>query len=628
MSFFACALQMDAEHVSPSFRTQIENARFCRDRQLAWYPALGFLAVVDLDGGGIQPVVARVGQAIAVGVIRLDNRAELARRMDCEVRGMGDLELAMRFLLRDSGARVDEMLGDFAFVVWDPSTRRLMAVRDTFGVRTLYHAGPRNGLMAFCSRAEPLASGDQYDVKYLVDRIAYCRSDPERTVYSGVRAVPPASLLHLRHGAHALTTYWSATDAQTTSRPLGSTEDQVVEFRSLLIEAVRLRLGDGPHTWSHLSGGLDSSSVVSVAQWLEHSGSVQHGLGGTVTYTDPLGTGADEREYSDAVVGAYQVRNELVPHRVSRLDALFDPPTLDQPNRPYPAAARDRAAARIVTQADGQVLLTGIGGDNLLLGTMFFFADWLVTGQLRMAIREMAHRAAIGRVSFWKLASANAVLPLIPEPLRRVLMLYRPHAAPYWLTSRIARDFDVGARTSESQFYRGRYSHKYSDALATTVAAIPSTTRLGPLEDMLDVRHPYLHRPLVDFALGLSPEMCVRAHERKWMLRESMRGILPEFVRTRVGKGNSEGLDVWSLSNEQRHLTRLLRNPILAQLGCIDPLRLRTTIDGIIQGRENPEFLQSKVSRTFEVEMWLQLRAGRWTADGMQSEPNETRNVA
>jgi asparagine synthase (glutamine-hydrolysing) len=144
------------------------------------------------------------------------------------------------------------------------------------------------------------------------------------------------------------------------------------------------------------------------------------------------------------------------------------------------------------------------------------------------------------------------------------------------------------------------------------VAAIGDSLAVGVIEDALDVRHPYLYRPLVEFALRLPPELCARPHERKWVLREAMRDILPEAVRTRIGKGVTTGLFAWSTANQQKLLDPLLQDPILADLGVIDGAELRRWFVAAQHERNNRQMLSSTVQFTLAVEAWLQVRSGRW----------------
>lgn len=613
MSLFVCGIQSEGHRVPESFRRSVEASSWCEGRVLRWHSAHGFLGAVDVGAPGPAPGIVRLGPVVGIGVARLDNRAEVARWCPSSDGGESDLALAVRYVARDLGARVGKLLGDFAFVVWDPTCRTLLAARDTFGVRKLFHADLSADVMAFASHASLLATGREYDLEFLSQRVAQVRPDADRTVYRGVAAVPPASLVSIRGARRTSLTYWTAADAQSMEAPTLDAGQLCERFRALLIEAVQVRLSGG-ETWSHLSGGLDSSSVVSIAQTLALRGAVAHGLAGTVTYTDSLGTGADEREYSDAVVAAYGVRNELVPHRGHAAALLEDPPVLDQPNLPFTMAVRDRAAGRVVAGTGGRVLLTGEGGDSLVAGTMFFFADWMTSGRLRQAVKEMAHRSALGRVSFWKLAYENALLPAMPRSLRRMLTRAKVGSIPPWIPRVVVERFGLVSRSMLDDVYGGPLGGKYAHAVAATIAAIPLSTVLGPLDDLVDLRHPYLHRPLVELALSLPPELCVRPHARKWILREAMRGILPEAVRTRVGKGALDGLNLWSLVHDRPRVDGLLRDPMLAQLGCIELPVLRRILDDVRSGRASHEGWRDLINTMLDVEMWLQLRAGRWAA--------------
>jgi asparagine synthase (glutamine-hydrolysing) len=622
VTVFACTIRTDASPVPRDFRRRIENAPFCRGRSLHWHHRPGFIGVVSSDPGNSAGRFASLGTTTAVGAVRLDNRDELRRLVGCRDVRVSDLELILRALAdssTDLEACVARILGDFAFVAWDAATGDVIAARDAFGVKKLYHAAPEPGVLAFSSRAELLVSSDAYDTAYLAARLAERPVDPERTAYVGVLAVPGATILRLVNDRLRASTFWSPYEVARNELSARSDGDYIEAFRTLLIESVRLRLDDAQHTWSHLSGGLDSSSVVSIAEWLTQRGMISHGLAGTVSFIDPLRTGADEKEYSDAVVDRYRVRNEAISHNVSWRDVVRDPPHFDQPNRSFPFGTRDRRAASIIRSSGGHVLLTGIGGDHLVLNTMFFFADWIARGAVLPALRDMLHRAAVGRVSFWELAFKNAVLPLLPGPVRRaVLPDTEGGAVTPWV-----RTGTLGRRRSGApqidQFYGGRLRHKYADAMAATIAALPPAMPDRFAEDLLELRHPYLYRPLVELALRLPPEICVRPHARKWILREAMRGILPESVRTRVGKGSGQGLVCRSLLHDRLLVDRLLHDPILEQLGCVDGARLREAVTAVESDHRATSWLSVRAHIALDVELWLQLRAGRWAADDSQS---------
>jgi asparagine synthase (glutamine-hydrolysing) len=234
----------------------------------------------------------------------------------------------------------------------------------------------------------------------------------------------------------------------------------------------------------------------------------------------------------------------------------------------------------------------------------------------------MAHRAALGRVSFWELAYENALMPVLPRSVRRLLTRRKVGSIPSWIPRNVASRFSVASRSMLDGVYGGPLGGKYAAANVSAIEGIPFTKPLSPLEEVVDVRHPYLHRPLVELALRLPPELCVRPHARKWILREAMRGVLPEVVRTRVGKGSMDGLHVHSLVHDGPQLDRLLRDPILAQLGCLDLAVLRRVLDEVRHGRAAHKGWRNLINNMLDVELWLQLRSGRWAAAASQSTRN------
>ena len=615
MRMFAGAIRLDGGPAPTSFRAAVRGAPYCKEQPLNWVTTDGLLAVVGPAHGACPPAIVRSGPVTVVGVARIDNRADMLAWLGDVDRSLSDLALAGEVALRRGVSGVARLLGDFAFVVWEADTRTLIAARDTFGVKQLYYATPSPGVVTFSSRAELLAQGDDYNMEYLAAWISYCGALPGLTVFRGVHALPAASVLRWNRMAPVVSRYWNPFDAQARDQVPMSDDEQCDAFRGLLVDAVRDRLSNAGTTWSHLSGGLDSSSVVSTAQWLVERGTIPRGLSGTITFVDPIDSAANERMYSDAVVDRYQLPNVQIPHQLDRHELLANPPLCDQPqSASYGIAVREGHVAETLKRMAASVLLTGLGGDNLVLGTMFFFADWIATGHIAQAVREMAHRSAVGRVSFWELVWQNAVMPLIPNGIRARLVSRPELTVPDWVSRSLVRRYELRRRTGVQPVYGARRGAAFAHAQASMVESIPLGLADGEVGEVVDIRHPYLHRPLVELTLRLAPEMCVRPYAHKWILREATRGMLPELVRTRVGKSNGGGLTSWSLAHEQRVVEALLRDSILADLGLIDVHRIRSAVGSARRGGHHEESVSARVQLTLDVELWLQVRAGRWAS--------------
>jgi asparagine synthase (glutamine-hydrolysing) len=242
---------------------------------------------------------------------------------------------------------------------------------------------------------------------------------------------------------------------------------------------------------------------------------------------------------------------------------------------------------------------------------MVFFADWLAKGRIEAALREMARWAVLGRVSFWDLAYRNAVLPMLPRKLLPRVLRDQGQMPP-WVSVTAARQYRLRERTFAAATYTGRWGDKYHHAIVTSLIGIGRLMDYGIIGDSLQVRHPYLYRPLVEFALRLPPDLCTRPQARKWLLREAMRGILPEVVRQRIGKGTTAGLCGWTLTAQRALLEPLAKRSILAELGLVDQRKLSAAFDTVPHQPHRRDQLHATLLTTLIIEAWLQMRSGRW----------------
>ena len=610
MRLFVCLIAPEGQRLPGPLQRRYELVARSRGLKYQWRQSGCVAVLVAGDDSDRHSLVATYGGCIAAGMVRLDNRAALEQWAGCRGGHLRDLELVLRTVARHGAKYVPQFLGDFAFVVWNGSTRTAVAAVDPFALKKLYYT-ERDGTFAFSSRAEALALEEGYDAQYLAELVAICSPSPELSVFPGIRPVPDATIAALARGKVTLQQYWSPNEFEPEPAGQVSAREAAEVCRQLLTDAVRLRLSAGGGVWAQLSGGLDSSSIVSITQRLVKQGAAAYGLAGTVTYTDRQGTATDEREYSNAIANLSHVRNVTIVDPPIWYDATYEPPHTDQPGFSLPFYPREQRLRGIVRGAGGRVLLTGIGGDELFTGTMLFFADWVARGRLLAAVLEMARRAATGHVSFWTLAYLNAVLPLLPRAVLHRLLRDEGQTPP-WMPQATTQRYGLRERTFVVSTYAGRIGHKYHDAIATNVGGIGRGMDIGTLGDDLDVRHPFLYRPLVEFALRLPPELLVRPHARKWILREAMRGILPEQVRTRVGKGTPVELFVESLTAQRSLLEPLVQHPILADLGVVDGSKLRAAFDAAPREPHRKDQQHATLALTLVVEAWLQMRSGRW----------------
>jgi len=603
---FACVAAAPGAALPPGLRARLAAAVAAPGNAAAALDGDGFAAVASTEPDALRPLLARRGARLAAGDVRLDNRAEVAAWGGVRAGRASDLELVLAAYAARGAGCLDGVLGDFSLVLWDGDRGTLTAARDPFGVKPLFLARQGDALL-LSNRAAPLAREGELDEEWAADFLVGAMAPPGRTVWAGVQAVAPGEVATWRAGALSRRRFWSAADfaPAEAADERGATET----FRGLLEEAVRVRTEGGVPVWSQLSGGLDSSSVVSVAQKLAGAGRGP-GIAGTVTLVESLGDG-DERTYSDTVVRRWGVRNETLVDPWAWQDDGLPPERTDEPRSHYPFWARDRAMAAMVRRAGGRVLLSGQGPDHYLAGNLGFVTDLLAAGRVRAALRELVRFSVAARQSFWTGLGRHAVDPFLPAWLK--LRRARPHEQlPEWLDPGFVRRLEVARRLPLVRHLAApRGGSFFAHQVAAELEGLSGFLERGPFEDGIEMRYPFLHRPLVEHSLRLPPGLRIRPGGGKHVLREAMRGILPEEVRTRRGKGGIDARLLWALNREWPRLEALLRDPEIARRGWVRADALRAATARARQGEVTSlPFLLCSLS----LETWLSVRAGRWEA--------------
>ena len=572
-------------------------ARMPRDVELESIIEGPFAVVAASGARTIRPLVGRYRSLIGAGDVRLDNRAEVLRLSGGVGDTCSDLQLVLAAIDACGADIVQKLHGDFAFVAWDARAQKIIAARDAFGVKSLF-LRRTGGLLVFSSRAATLATSESYDVSYLRDFLFGLPDPGMRTAFSEVKRLEAGTVFQQRGTGDTMRRYWSAENF-TPAREADERES-VAQFRELFASAVKERVDTRAGTWAQLSGGLDSSAVVSVAEGIVGRGS----LSGTVTVVDTLGSG-DERTFSELVVQQYGVRNEQVRDSWAWEDAGRGFVATDEPNSLYPFAQRDLRMRSVVQSNQARVLLSGFGADHYLFGNLSYIPDMILSGRFVAAAREIAGWSLARQQSFWTMARRHAIAPLLGRGSvgKRTA---DTASFPRWLgdAARVTLDFNR-IYNSSALLQRGRMFVNYT---AREMASIPSWVQRDGFEDGMEVRYPFLSRPLVEFSLQLPVHLRVQPFARKRVLREAMRGILPEQIRTRQSKGGIDARILWSMQRENGFLRSLLHEPILADLGVLDGAELRSAVDEARRGvKHNVVMLMSALS----LETWLAVRSGR-----------------
>ena len=576
-----------------------------------WRVAFGHrrLSIIDLSPAGHQPMVhGPSGLAVCYnGEIynHLELRAELA---GCghEFRSHSDTEVLLHAWLEWGPDALPRLNGMFAFVLLDPrGGGTLHAVRDRFGVKPLYYARV-NDTIAFASEIKQLRSLPGFvpclDEAVARDYLAFGLVDhTSRTFDAGIsqlrggeRAVLPLDDAELPLQIQR----WYDLRPETFT---GSPADAAQEFRRRLADSVRLRLRADVQVGSCLSGGLDSSAIVCLAhEALSDVPNASPQVTVTACYDEQR---YDEWRFAELVVrqaGAHAVR---VWPSVERLQAELD---LQLWHMDEPVGSTSQFSQWCVfdgAAASGlKVMLDGQGSDEQLAGYGGSDAA-LYAGLLR--------RAALGRLAseaVWfrrrhgvlpiaqMLLAARNVVPSLDKVLPVRVRL--DPAQPDWLTP-----------NGDGAFARAA-SHDLNDLLREQllVTSLPVLLRYEDRNSMawsVESRVPFLDYRLVEFLAGVPASLKLEKGVTKRIMRDGLRGVLPEQIRTRTDKmGFVTPEELWLTRTASDWFREGVIDAVDASPQLFDRRRTLAMLDASIKGE-----------RPFTFEPWRVLCFGRWLTE-------------
>lgn len=323
------------------------------------------LSIFDLPGGW-QPIQDGPGDGVIVYNGEVYNHYEL--REDLRARGetfatSTDTEVVLRLLEREGTAALDRLNGQFALAWWQPGRRRLTLVRDRFGVRPLHYSLLADGTLVFGSEAKAIfASGEvtaQPDLQGIDDVFTLWGPRAPRTVFKGVSQVPQGGLLVWEAGRIVEERIWWRPRFDSSAGPEGDLEE-------LMRDSVRLRLRADVPVGAYLSGGLDSSLIVALAQ-----AETDHQLRTfSVAFQDPH---YDERGHQEEVARALGTDHHVVEVGPAEIANAF-PEVVRHAETPLVRTAPVPLflLSTEVRANDIVVVATGEGADELFWGYDLF----------------------------------------------------------------------------------------------------------------------------------------------------------------------------------------------------------------------------------------------------------------
>ena len=600
---------------------------------------LGFrrLAIVDLSPAGHQPMTNEDGTIWLVFNGEIYNYHELVETLKGHghhFRSHTDSEAIIHGYEQWGVDCLRRFNGMFALALWDGRTQTLFCARDRFGVKPFYYArtGADGGLI-FASEIKALlrhpralrrAAAPQMIYDFLT---AGSLDHTEHTCFAGIDQLPAAHMLLATRQGLRIDRYWDIPDNVDTGArhdleqpTLAERRRYAEEFGALLEDSVRLRLHADVPVGTCLSGGLDSSSIVCLANRLLFGTDAPGGGGSadrgarqktfSACYEDSR---HDERSYIEQVLAATGAEaNYTFPGQELPIEEVI-PKVVWQQDEPFGSTSilaqwhvMRAARARGVT-----VLLDGQGADELLGGYHGYFgaslADSLAALRLGQFGRDLLlyrryHHPSLSQVGR---ATMHGLLPpqSAPRELARLarLTMFGERAAPGWLTPEFAGAHRLTQPWQEWQGSR-LSTLLYNQATRSSLPALLHYEDRNSMAFAIEARTPFLDYRLAECAFRLPNASHIGHGVTKVVLRDAMRGILPEPVRIRMDKkGFSTPEDQWFRTSLRDWAREILHSRTLAERGFVAPGAAQAVFERHVAGEVNESVL---IWRILNVELW------------------------
>jgi len=552
------------------------------------------LSIVDVASGH-QPMTNEGGTLHIIYNGEIYNHAEFRSSLEAHGHKYNthcDTETILHLYEEYGEDCLDHLRGMFAFAIWDNTKRELFIARDRLGVKPLYYAQTHDGSLYFASEIKALleAGAIKAEINYqaLPDYLANHAPSGEQTLFAGVKRLLPGHTLLWRDGAIQIKQYWDVSFQRDASSACSDSE-YITEWSELFRESVRLRLMSDVPLGMFLSGGIDSSAIAAAMSAL---------------VAEPIKTfsvafverEANELHYARLVARAFRTDHREVV--VSPEDFFAALPQLvwheDEPIA-HPSSVALYFVSRLASQ-HVKVVLTGEGSDELLAGYARYRKTILnmkwgkryhqrTPARLRNIISDGIGSLPYGSRVRQRLQRTFLTLPpdiesmyfdnfavfpsfmqddlLTPETRRRI-----DNLDPYSIIDNILGQTDATSLLDRLL---------YGDTKTYLHELLMKQDQMS-MAASIESRVPFLDHKLVEFSAGLPENMKLRGATTKYILRESMKGVLPEEILSRPKMGFPVPVGAWFRSAFREVIDEYVLSERAVSRGIFDPSFVRALV--------------------------------------------------
>lgn len=506
------------------------------------------LAIIDLSSNAHQPMSNEDGTKWIIYNGEVYNYIELREELVKKghvFKSQSDTEVVLHAFEEWGEGALNRFNGMWAFAIWDTQKQELFVSRDRFGIKPFYFYHDKN-VFIFASEIKALLldkrisrqPNDQAIYEYLISGYGYMDM-AEYTFFKDIYKIKPGHYvrLNLLKDYCKCKEYW---DIPKHTR-FGRGKDIVKTFYGLLEDAVRLRLRSDVNVGIALSGGLDSSSIACIADKIHKGGDL-------FSFSSYYETeGVNEKGFIEEVLRDSHFTPSFISAMPTNLLSDLENIIWHQ-EEPYSTLSilPQWYVMKASEEKGVKVLLTGQAGDETLAGYdkyyLYLFAD------LFKRFKWKAARKEIELYNVYQLATKGAKEDVSRDVSKILLSYFLPGFMKTGIQYFMAREEpspylnkDFTRQYSSDVEIKKRFSSILNNELynAFKISPLPSLLHIDDRASMahsVETRNPFLDYRLVEYLFSVPAEWKIRDSKTKFLLREAMKGVLPEMIRIRRDK--------------------------------------------------------------------------------------------
>lgn len=542
------------------------------------------LSILDLSTSGHQPMYSADKRYLIVFNGEIYNYLELKKELsgDYNFSTKTDTEVILAAYLKWGKDCLNHFNGDWAFVVYDLEQKTIFGSRDRYGIKPFYYLHEKGMHFTFASELKALTKIQSLEAnrELLYDYLVYNRTDhTEGTFFKNVNRLQAGHMFTISKGELKIEKWYDIEEKLEQHRDLGL-EENSKEFLRLFEDAIRIRLRSDVPVGVCLSGGLDSSSIVSMLIEMNEKSSLN-----TFSAVFKGFEHADESKF----IEMYTPSLDNMHYTSPGADEFW----LDYENfirshaEPIPGVTpyTQYKVMELASQSV-KVTLDGQGADEYLAGYHYFFGAYfkelLNSVRLTSLMSELGHywlnHKSLEGYKYW-------LYYMLPNRVKS----FASRKVYGNISSDFHKEFGMDSNIQEDLYNPTTLNNSLIQHFKYKLEHLLKWEDLNAMNFSIESRVPFLDHRLVEFMLSLKPQNAISKGQTKFLLRKSLKGILPDPIRNRKDKkGFSTPADFWFRDQRFSHLINdIISSNDFRNRGIFNAKECQKSYEKHLKGQEN-----------------------------------------